>query len=225
MELNIHGDDASEAFPDNAPVMDNKSFGDIKEEKNPESRHLKDGMRGMEQRVHCNDHGNESVRNIALAADMKTFIEIEEEESEDSRRLMRDCRVTGLSLAKQMKKIQTVKKDAENDPTHLQDSGGRSNDEVSAEVSNKGKHVGRSSSRNSFSNREIRRAGPRETSHNKITPASPEQYISIPSETNHVALFSSENGKDETTEVPAMDLTTQVDKKMNLEIRVDITVR
>ncbi|KAJ6406788.1 hypothetical protein OIU84_010327 [Salix udensis] len=116
-------------------------------------------------------------------------------------------------------------KDAENDPTHLQDSGGRSNDEVSAEVYNKGKHVGRSSSRNNFSNREIRRAGPRETSHNKITPASPDQYISIPSETNHVAIFSSENGKDEKTEVPAMDLTTQVDKKMNLEIRVDITVR
>ncbi|KAJ6382390.1 hypothetical protein OIU77_030942 [Salix suchowensis] len=273
MELNIHGDDASEAFPDNAPVMDNKSFGDIKEEKNPESRHLKDGMRGMEQRVHCNDHGNESVRNIALAADMKTFIDIEEEESEDSRRLMRDCRVigqpssnnialknpgnstrnihissdVGRALETLEKAISMVRgygnfvtrsfssktneentnheKDAENDPTHLQDSGGRSNDEVSAEVSNKGKHVGRSSSRNSFSNREIRRAGPRETSHNKITPASPDQYISIPSETNHVALFSSENGKDETTEVPAMDLTTQVDKKMNLEIRVDITVR
>jgi hypothetical protein len=63
-----------------------------------------------------------------------------------------------------------------------------------------------------------RRAGSRETSHNKITPASPDQYISIPSETHHVALYSSENGKDETTEVRAMDLTTQGDKQMSLEV-------
>jgi hypothetical protein len=306
MELNSHGDDgASEAFPDNAPLMDNKSFGDIKEEKNPESRHLNDGMRGMEQRVHCNDHGNESWRNIALATGRKTFIEIEEEESEDSRRLMRDCRVIGQTSSKNIsrkspgnctrnirissdvgraletleKAISVVReygnsltrsfsrktneenknleKDAENDPTHLQDSGGRSNAEVSVEASNKGKRVGRSSSSNSFSNREIRysylrtavqnivmnlmeminyyfncsrimtllvrslfyrRAGSRETSHNKITPASPDQYISIPSETHHVALYSSENGKDETTEVRAMDLTTQGDKQMSLEV-------
>ncbi|KAH8504846.1 hypothetical protein H0E87_012187 [Populus deltoides] len=267
MEMNIHGDDgASDAFPDNGPVMDNKSFGDIKEEKNLESRHLNDGMRGMEQRVHCNDHGNGSWRNIALATGRKTFIEIEEEESEDSRRLMRDCRVIGQTSSNSIslespgnctrnvrissdvgRALETIEKaifmvreygnsltrsfsrktneenknlekDAENDPTHVQDSGGRSNAEVSVEASNKGKRVGRSSSRNSFSNREIRRAGSRETSHNKITPASPDQYISIPSETNHVALYSSENGKDETTEVPAMDLTTQGDKQMSLEV-------
>ncbi|KAJ6914513.1 hypothetical protein NC651_016704 [Populus alba x Populus x berolinensis] len=270
MELNIHGDDgASEAFPDNAPaVMDNKSFGDFKEEKNPESRHLNDGMRGMEQRVHCNDHGNESGRNIALATGRKTFIEIEEEESEDSRRLMRDCRIIGqtssnnislkspgnstrnirissdvgraletlekaISMVREYgnsltrsfsrktnEENKNLEKDAENDPTHLQHSGGRSNAEVSVEASSKGKRVGRSSSRNSFSNREIRRAGSRETSHNKITPASPDQYISILSETNHVALYSSENGKDETTEVPAMDLTTQGDKQTSLEGKV-----
>ncbi|KAJ6994323.1 hypothetical protein NC653_017218 [Populus alba x Populus x berolinensis] len=268
MELNIHGDDGgSEAFPDNALVMDNKSFGGIKEEKNPESRHLNDGMRGMEQRVHCNDNGNESGRNIALATVRKTFIEIEEEESEDSRRLMRDCRVIGqtssnnislkspgnstrnirissdvgraletlekaISMVREYgnsltrsfsrktnEENKNLEKDAENDPTHLQHSGGRSNAaEVSVEASNKGKRVGRSSSRNSFSNREIRRAGSRETSHNKITPASPDQYLSIPSETNHAALYSSENGKDETSEVPAMDLTTQGDKQTSLEV-------
>ncbi|CAK7342109.1 unnamed protein product [Dovyalis caffra] len=262
MELNIHvDDDASEAFPDNAPVMNSKSFSEIKEENNPESRLLKDGM---EQRVNCNDHGSESLQNIALA----TSVEIEEEESEDSRQLMGDCRVihqpssnkialkspenctrnirissdvgraletlekaisvvrehgnslTVSSSSKTNEETPNLEKDTENDPTHLEDNGVCSNAEVSAEVSDKGKLVGRSSheSRNSFSNCEIRRAGSRETSHNKITPASPDQYISIPSETNQVALYSSENKKDGTAEVPTLDLSMQRNKQLILEV-------
>ncbi|KAJ6316534.1 hypothetical protein OIU78_019753, partial [Salix suchowensis] len=72
LELNT----ASKAFPCSAPLMDNKSFGEIKEENDPESRLLKDGMRGEEQRVHCKDHGSESLQNIALATEWKTFIGI-----------------------------------------------------------------------------------------------------------------------------------------------------
>lgn len=51
-----------------------------------------------------------------------------------------------------------------------------------------------------------RRAGSnshsREVNHNKIAPASPEQYVSAPSEANPVALCSSGNG---TTEVLNVD--------------------
>ncbi|KAB5519602.1 hypothetical protein DKX38_023921 [Salix brachista] len=259
LELNT----ASKAFPCSAPLMDNKSFGEIKEENDPESRLLKDGMRGEEQRVHCKDHGSESLQNISLATEWKTFIGIEEEKSEYSRYLTRDCRVLGQpssnktalkspengtrnirissdvgraletiekvisvvretrsSSSKTNEETPYLEKDVEIDPTHLKNSGVFPKAGVSAEVSDKEIPVERNSheSRNSSSNSDIRRAGSRETNHNKRTPASPDQCISIPNETNHVALYSSQSKKDGTEEVQTMDIIAHGNQQMSLEV-------
>ncbi|KAJ6425680.1 hypothetical protein OIU84_026287 [Salix udensis] len=224
LELNT----ASKAFPCSAPLMDNKSFSEIKEENDPESRLLKDGMRGEEQRVHCKDHGSESLQNISLATEWKTVIGIEEEKSEYSRYLTRDCRVLGQPSSNKTalkspengtRNIRISSDDVEIDPTHLKNSGVFPKAGVSAEVSDKEIPVERNSheSRNSSSNSDIRRAGSRETNHNKRTPASPDQCISIPNETNHVALYSSQSKKDGTEEVQTMDIIAQGNQQMSLE--------
>ncbi|KAF9664847.1 hypothetical protein SADUNF_Sadunf16G0060600 [Salix dunnii] len=264
LELNT----ASKAFPCSAPLMDNKSFGEIKDENDPESRHLMDEMRGEEQRVHCKDHGSESLQNIALATEWKTFIGIEEEKSEYSRYLTRDCRVLGQpssnktalkspengtrnmrissdvgraletlekaisvvrehsssltrsSSSKTNEETPYLEKDVEIYPTHLKNSGVFPKAGVPSEVSDKGIPVERNSheSRNSSSSSDIRRADSMETNHNKITPASPDQGISIPNETNHVPLYSSQSKKDGTAELQTMDMITQGNQQMNLEV-------
>ncbi|KAJ6303932.1 hypothetical protein OIU77_017750 [Salix suchowensis] len=230
-ELNIHGDnDATEAYSENTEFVVSKSFvhhlwttnPSVRSRKkdDPESRLLKDGMRGEEQRVHCKDHGSESLQNIALATEWKTFIGIEEEKSEYSRYLTRDCRDFRSSSSKTNEETPYLEKDVEIDPTHLKNSGVFPKAGVSAEVSDKEIPVERNSheSMNSSSNSDIRRAGSRETNHNKRTPASPDQCISIPNETNHVALYSSQSKKDGTEEVQTMDIIAQGNQQMSLEV-------
>ncbi|KAJ6316533.1 hypothetical protein OIU78_019753 [Salix suchowensis] len=189
LELNT----ASKAFPCSAPLMDNKSFGEIKEENDPESRLLKDGMRGEEQ------------RGRALETLEKVISVIRE---------------TRSSSSKTNGETPYLEKDVEIDPTHLKNSGVFPKAGVSAEVSDKEIPVERNSheSRNSSSNSDIRRAGSRETNHNKRTPASPDQCISIPNETNHVALYSSQSKKDGTEEVQTMDIIAQGNQQMSLEV-------
>ena len=55
-----------------------------------------------------------------------------------------------------------------------------------------------------------------EVNHNKVAPASPEQYVSVPSEANQVALCSPGNG-NVTTEVLTLDQSAYDINQINTE--------
>uniref|UniRef100_A0A2N9FPL5 START domain-containing protein n=1 Tax=Fagus sylvatica TaxID=28930 RepID=A0A2N9FPL5_FAGSY len=97
-----------------------------------------------------------------------------------------------------------------------------SNGEVIVEVSKKEiiERTSQEQPRNSSSNHSFRRAGSnshsREVNHNKVAPASPEQYVSVPSEANQVALCSPGNG-NVTTEVLTLDQSAYDINQINTE--------
>jgi hypothetical protein len=84
VELNIHGDnDAIEGFSENAEVVVNKSFSEIEEENNEESRGFKDeNLGGLELNA-----ASKAFPCSAPLMDSKSFGEIKEENDPESRHL------------------------------------------------------------------------------------------------------------------------------------------
>ncbi|KAF2287429.1 hypothetical protein GH714_039876 [Hevea brasiliensis] len=208
MEQKVQGgESASESMPENAQVTDKKVFYEIEENESEEIIQLKDEIDNTEQKVHSNDSVIEILQNTTLTTGMKTFGEIEEEESDVSVEL-KNC---GKSIEQAISLVRehgfkslgrfssglisegtpNLQKGAEKDSTFVED-GESSDSEVSVEVSEEVTTVERISheSRNRSSNCDVRHVGSNshawEVNHNKIAPASPEQYLPIPIESNQV---------------------------------------
>ncbi|KAL9373889.1 hypothetical protein Peur_033509 [Populus x canadensis] len=220
-EQRVHCKDHGSASLQNiALATDRKTFIGIEEEKNENSRHLTRDCRVIGQpssnKIALKSPEN-CTRNMRISSDVGRALETLEKAISVVREY--SSSLTRSSSSKTNEETPTLDKDVEIDPTHLEDSGVCLKAGVSAEVSDKGRPVERNSheSRNSSSSLDIRHACSRETNHNKITPESPDQYISVPNETNHVPLYSSQSKNDGTAEVQTMDITAQGNKQVSLE--------
>nr|APR64125.1 hypothetical protein [Populus tomentosa] len=224
-EQRVHCKDHGSASLQNiALATDRKTFIGIEEEKNEYSRHSTRDCRVIGQpssnKIALKSPEN-CTRNMRISSDVGRALETLEKAISVVREY--SSSLTRSSSSKANEETPNLEKDVEIDPTHLEDSGvcpeAGVSAEVSAEVSDKGRPAERNSheTRNSSSNLDIRHAGSRETYHNKVTPESPDQYISVPNETNHVPLYSSQSKKDGTAEVQTMDITAQGNKQTSLE--------
>ncbi|XP_034915608.1 uncharacterized protein [Populus alba] len=220
-EQRVHCKDHGSASLQNiALATDRKTFIGIEEEKNEYSRHSTRDCRVIGQpssnKIALKSPEN-CTRNMRISSDVGRALETLEKAISVVREY--SSSLTRSSSSKTNEETPNLEKDVEIDPTHLEDSGVCPKAGVSAEVSDKGRPVERNSheSRNSSSNLDIRHAGSRETNHYKVTPESPDQYISVPNETNHVPLYSSQSKKDGTAEVQTMDITAQGNKQTSLE--------
>uniref|UniRef100_A0A6M2F7W8 START domain-containing protein n=1 Tax=Populus davidiana TaxID=266767 RepID=A0A6M2F7W8_9ROSI len=220
-EQRVHCKDHGSASLQNiALATDRKTFIGIEEEKNEYSRHSTRDCRVIGQpssnKIALKSPEN-CTRNMRISSDVGRALETLEKAISVVREY--SSSLTRSSSSKTNEETPNLEKDVDIDPTHLEDSGVCPKAGVSAEVSDKGRPVERNSheSRNSSSNLDIRHAGSRETNHYKVTPESPDQYISVPNETNHVALYSSQSKKDGTAEVQTMDITAQGNKQTSLE--------
>ncbi|KAL9336440.1 hypothetical protein Peur_070928 [Populus x canadensis] len=220
-EQRVHCKDHGSASLQNiALATDRKTFIGIEEEKNENSRHSTRDCRVIGQpsskKIALMSPEN-CTRNMCISSDVGRALETLEEAISVVREY--SSSLTRSSSSKRNEESPNLDKDVEIYPTHLEDSGVCPKAGVSAEVSDKGRPVERNSheSRNSSSNLDISLAGSRETNHNKITSESPDRYISVPNETNHVPLYSSQSKKDGTAEVQTMDITAQGNKQMSLE--------
>ncbi|KAL4606722.1 hypothetical protein ACB092_09G124100 [Castanea dentata] len=211
MILEVNGTyHVDESEPKNARVTDKKAFGEIEEEEIEESKHFEEDSKDIEKVStkefieSCNVNDN---RNILIRPEVEQALGTLE-------KVISMVRVYGFNAQPRFssgvisEEPPIMDKSLLKDTSSSEDDRVSSNGEVSPEVFKKEtiERTSQEQPRNSSSNHSFRRAGSnshsREVNHNKIAPASPEQYVSAPSEANPVALCSSGNG---TTEVLNVD--------------------
>ncbi|KAF3969310.1 hypothetical protein CMV_006887 [Castanea mollissima] len=211
MILEVNGTyHVDESEPKNVRVTDKKAFGEIEEEEIEESKHFEEDNKDIEKVStkefieSCNVNDN---RNILIRPEVEQALGTLE-------KVISMVRVYGFNAQPRFssgvisEEPPIMDKSLLKDTSSSEDDRVSSNGEVSPEVFKKEtiERTSQEQPRNSSSNHSFRRAGSnshsREVNHNKIAPASPEQYVSAPSEANPVALCSSGNG---TTEVLNVD--------------------
>ncbi|KAM3738113.1 hypothetical protein ACB098_09G109100 [Castanea mollissima] len=211
MILEVNGTyHVDESEPKNVRVTDKKAFGEIEEEEIEESKHFEEDNKDIEKVStkefieSCNVNDN---RNILIRPEVEQALGTLE-------KVISMVRVYGFNAQPRFssgvisEEPPIMDKSLLKGTSSSQDDRVSSNGEVSPEVFKKEtiERTSQEQPRNSSSNHCFRRAGSnshsREVNHNKIAPASPEQYVSAPSEANPVALCSSGNG---TTEVLNVD--------------------
>ncbi|KAM3690226.1 hypothetical protein ACJW30_09G106100 [Castanea mollissima] len=211
MILEVNGTyHVDESEPKNVRVTDKKAFGEIEEEEIEESKHFEEDNKDIEKVStkefieSCNVNDN---RNILIRPEVEQALGTLE-------KVISMVRVYGFNAQPRFssgvisEEPPIMDKSLLKGTSSSEDDRVSSNGEVSPEVFKKEtiERTSQEQPRNSSSNHSFRRAGSnshsREVNHNKIAPASPEQYVSAPSEANPVALCSSGNG---TTEVLNVD--------------------
>ncbi|GMY18922.1 iron-sulfur cluster co-chaperone protein hscb, mitochondrial [Fagus crenata] len=162
----------SESEPKNARVTDSKAFGEIEEEESEESRHFEEDSKDIDQ--------------ISTKEFIESCLRLE--------KVISMVREYGFNAQTRFSSGVTSEEPPIMEKGLLKDSNSSevervcSNGEVIVEVSNKEiiERTSQEQPRNSSSNHSFRRAGSnshsREVNHNKVAPASPEQYGSVPSE-------------------------------------------
>ncbi|KDP36083.1 hypothetical protein JCGZ_08727 [Jatropha curcas] len=215
-------DHVIEILQNTADSRDRKTFGEIVEEESDDSVELENGDKSIDQPLTYKAAHDSPVNyktNVLLSPQVERALATLE-------KAISLVRESGLnSLAGNSSGLTGVdapnlQKGAEKDLTSAEHSASSSDTEFSVDITEKGKIVERTSheSRNSSNNYGVRREGSdscnREVNHNKIAPASSEQYFSIPSESNQV-LGSSEDG---IADLPNIDVMSQENKQMNIEV-------
>ncbi|KAK9986510.1 hypothetical protein SO802_031461 [Lithocarpus litseifolius] len=196
-----------ESEPKNVRVTDRKAFGEIEEEESEESKHFEEDSKDIEkvstkEFIESCSNVNDN-RNILIRPEVEQALGTLE-------KVISKVRVYGFNAQPRFssgvisEEPPIMDKSLLKDTSSSEDDRISSNGEVGLEVSKKEtiERTSQEQPRNSSSNHSFRRAGSnshaREVNHNKVAPASPEQYVSAPSEANQVALCSAGNG---TTEV------------------------
>ncbi|KAK7828532.1 uncharacterized protein LOC111990545 [Quercus suber] len=216
-----------ESEPKNARVTDRKAFGEIEEEESEESKHFEEDSKDIEKVStkefieSCNEDmekvlSKEFIESCSNVNDNRNILIRPEVEQAlgTLEKVISMVRVYGFNAQPRFssgvisEEPPIMDKSLLKDTNSLEDDRVSSNGEASLEVSKKEtiERTSQEQPRNSSSNHSFRRAGSnshsREVNHNKIAPASPEQYVSAPSEANQVALCSAGNG---TTELLNLD--------------------
>ncbi|KAJ9184595.1 hypothetical protein P3X46_004307 [Hevea brasiliensis] len=198
-----------------------KTFGEIEEEESDVSVELKNYGKSIGQPL-TDKVVQESLVNCKTNIHVSPEVEQALETLEQAISLVREHGFKSLgrfSSGLISEGTPNLQKGAEKDSTFVED-GESSDSEVSVEVSEEVTTVERTSheSRNRSSNCDVRRVGSnshaREVNHNKIAPASPEQYLPIPIESNQVLRSS----KDGITDLSIVDRTLRNEKQMDIEV-------
>ncbi|KAG8646934.1 uncharacterized protein LOC110622327 isoform X3 [Manihot esculenta] len=222
-ELKVHSNGSVTEILQNITVTtDRKAFDEIEEEESDVSVEVENCGESigppLTDKFVTKSLGN-CKRNILVSPEVEEALET----LEKAISLVRECGFNSpgkFSPGVISDNSPNLQKGAEKD-SPLADDRVSSDSEVSAEVSEKVTAVERTSheSRNKSSNRDVsRRVGSnsytREVNHNKIAPASPEQYLPIATESIQVLRTS----KDVNADLPITDRTLRNEKQMDIEV-------
>ncbi|TXG58107.1 hypothetical protein EZV62_015936 [Acer yangbiense] len=217
IEQEVHNiDHTCESLPKDAQVSQRKIVGEIEEEKNEESSYLesetdeeesKKSTR-LEEDGKCNgidqSFTNDMPEKCHVNGKRNTFISHEVEQAletlDKAIYMIRENgfnRQTKFASGLNNEELLNTNMVAMKDLAPSEEAVCSTVEVTKQEIIEKTHHE----PRNSSGIQDIRRSGSnrytREGNHNRIAPASPEQHISSPSETNQVALNSSQNGVTE----------------------------
>lgn len=188
----------SELEPKDARATSRKAFGEIEEEESQESRHFEEDSEDIDniptkefrESFHVNGTGNILVRPEVEQAlgTLDKVISVFRERGFNAE--------TGFSSGFVGEQPPNVKKGLVRDSNSSKDDTVCSNGEVSLDIP-KRESIERTSqerARNSSSNHSIRRTGSnshsKEVNHNKVAPASPEPFLSVPSQDAQIGFGS-----------------------------------
>ncbi|KAJ9181268.1 hypothetical protein P3X46_009414 [Hevea brasiliensis] len=217
-EQKVH---SNEILQNTALTTDRKAVGEIEEEESDVSVEFENCSKSIGQTI-TNKVVQKSPINYKTNIHVSPEVEQALETLEKAISLVRECGFNSLgrfSSGLISEDTSNLQKGAEKDSTFVEDEES-SDSKVSIEVPEKVTIVERISHESKYSScdRDVRRVGSnsytREVNHNKIAPASPEQYLSIPIESNQVLCSS----KDGIADLPITDGTLRDNKQMNIEV-------
>ncbi|XP_065867001.1 uncharacterized protein [Euphorbia lathyris] len=211
-EHKVHNDDHMvDILQNTSSGTDRKTFGEIEEEESGYSTDSENNDERIDQKL-TDRVSPKSPINYKANIPLSPQVEHALATLEKAISLVRErgsCSPVVLSAGIASGQNPNLQKNAETGSNRAEDGGVSPGSEVSTEASEKGRTIETTSHESRNSSGSVR-----EVNHNKIAPASPEQYPSIASEHGQELHCS----KDGSLEIPIADLTNEDDKQMIMEL-------